>query len=310
MKLYTVASDSRIADLAVLLESAARVTTLPLHVIPFDDNLELTRELCSIYGAVLCGIDPLWDELGRFVFGRAAHLERGSDVKAWRYFRKFNSLTLAEGETLMFLDANSVLLVDPVEVLSSCGKEKVVFGHFSKPGRNISRFGMYLLNTLNSGRLRNHGYGAGFWLVPAARLNPRMFEDLLHHQDVSTLIGPAPEQGILNLVIALQGISTALLRELTDHLEYWMIPPKSDCFEEVTEVSSQGWTLSRDGKKSESYLAVAKWTGDYHRRAFAFPQRAFHRNFVDVVLSKVAGSDYLAKQLGGLYSEIYGHKFE
>tara|TARA_B100001093_G_C26758085_1_gene984372 strand:- start:176 stop:1105 length:930 start_codon:yes stop_codon:yes gene_type:complete len=309
MKLYTVASDSRIADLAVLLESVARVTSLPLHVIPFDDNLELTSELCAIYGAVLCGINPLWDELGRHVFGKAAHLERGSDVKAWRYFRKFNSLTLAEGEALMFLDANSALLVDPAEVLSSCGNEKVVFGHFSKPGRNISRFGMYLINSLESGRLRNHGYGAGFWLVPAGRLNPSMFEDLLLHQEIASLIGPAPEQGILNLVIALQGISTALLRESTDHLEYWMIPLKSDCLEHVIEFS-EGWVLSRNGKQSERYLAVAKWTGDYHRGAFEFPQRALHRIFVDAALSKVAGSNRLVNQLGRLYLETYGHEFD
>ena len=309
MKLFTVASDSRIADLAVLLESASRVTTLPLHVIPFDDNIELTKKLCAIYGAVLCGIEPLWDELGLHVFGKAAHLERGSDVKAWRYFRKFNSLSLAKGEALMFLDANSALLTDPVALLSSCGKEKVVFGHFSKPGRNISRFGKFLIDTLAPERMTYHGYGASIWLVPAGKLIPSMFEDLLQFREIASLVGPAPEQGILNLVIALQGISTGLLREVTDNLEYWIIAPQSDLTEKATRFS-QGWLLSRDGKQSERYLAAAKWTGNYHHGAFAFPQRALHRIFVDMVLNKVAPSDRLAKELKFLYSGVYGHKFD
>ncbi len=307
MKLFTVASDSRIADLAVLLESASRVTILPLNVIPFDGNLELTRELCAIYGAVLCKTDPLWDSLGCHVFGKAAHKERGNDVKAWRYFRKFNSLSLVEGDTVIFLDANSALLADPAEILASCGEEKVVFGHFSKPGRNVSRFGMYLINALGSGRLQNHGYGAGFWLVPAGKLIPSMFEDLLQFQEIASLIGPAPEQGVLNLVIALKGIPTALLRESTDHLEYWMIAPKSDLSEQVNEFP-EGWLLSRDGKQSERYLAVAKWTGDYHRGVFAFPQRELHFIFVDAVLNKVAHSSRLAEQLKLLFSKIYGHR--
>ena len=306
MKLFTVASDSRIADLAVLLESVSRVGNHPLQVIPFDDNLDLTRELCAVYNAELCPVEPLWDALGGHVFGTSAHLERGADVQAWRYFRKFNALSLGAGDPLLFLDANSVLLTDPDVLLAAFKRPALVFGHFSKPGRNFSRFGKYLIDSLGLGRLRNHGYGAGFWFVPPGLLMPGMFEELLQHDSIHTLVGPAPEQGILNLVMALQGVESALLREVTDDLEYWMIPPNSDVTDQPC-LAADGWVVTRNGERSERQLAVAKWTGNYHRGAFEFPQRTLHRNFVEAVLKRVAPCERLAQQLRQRYAGVYGH---
>ena len=306
MKLFTVASDSRIADLAVLLESISRVCDYTLQVIPFDDNLDRTRELCGVYKASLCQVDPFWDDLGRHIFGTSAHLERGADVHAWRYFRKFNAISLGCNDSLLFLDANSALLTDPDALLESLHRFALIFGHFSKPGRNFSKLGKYLIDSLGPGRLRNHGYGAGFWLVAAGILRPSMFEELLQHDSISTLVGPAPEQGVLNLVVVLQNIQCALLREATNDQEYWMIPPKAHTIDQPL-AGANGWAIVRNGEHSGRQLAVAKWTGNYHRGAFAFPQRAFHRNFVDGVLNRVSDCDLLAHKLLQCYVDVYGH---
>jgi len=307
MQLFTVASDTRLADLAVLLESSQRVTSLPLQVIPFDDNVALTQKLCNIYGADLCKPDPFWDQLGNHIFGGEAHRERGNDVKAWRYFRKFNAISSNKGYPFLFLDANSVLLSNPTDLMEEEPHREIIFGHYSKPGRNFSKFGKYLIDTLAPGRIRNHGYGAGFWMVPENSLRTSMFETLIDHQQLPSLIGPAPEQAILNLVIVLENIPTGLLRQRKGNFEYLMIGSDSDRREHLMERRQQ-WSVKRFGTPHhQGQLLAAKWTGNYHRSAFPFPQRNFHYTFARAVMQKISGDADLYTTLSNTYASIYGH---
>ena len=308
MKLFTVASDTRLADLAVLLESTNRVTSSPIQVIPFDDNISLTRELCNIYGANLCKPDPFWDRLGQHIFGIEAHRERGDDVQAWRYFRKFNAISTGEGSPFLFIDANSVLLRNPSGLLNQKQNNTIIFGHFSKGGRNFSGLGKYIIDKLAPGRMRNHGYGAGFWIAHENTLKLSMFQPLVDLQLLRSLIGPAPEQAILNLVIVLENISAGLLRERTSNLEYLMIGSDSDRNEQLVQ-SHQSWSVQRPNKaRNPSNLAAAKWTGNYHQGAFNFPQRSFHNTFAQEVMKRVANHSDLYQTLSNMYSTIYGHQ--
>ena len=307
MQLFTVASDTRLADLAVLLESSQRVTSSPLQVIPFDDNIALTQKLCSFYGADLCKPDPFWDQLGHHVFGGAAHRERGNDVKAWRYFRKFNAISTSEDSPFLFLDANSVLLSNPTDLLKEEPHHEIIFGHFSMAGRNFSNFGKYLIDTLAPGRMRNYGYGAGFWMVPEGTLRPSMFRALIDHHQLPSLIGPAPEQAILNLVIVFENIPTKLIRQRRGNFEYLMIGADSDRREHLMEHQGH-WSVQRLGTShNPGQLVAAKWTGNYHRSAFPFPQRDFHYTFARAALHKISGNADLHMTLSKTYSSIYGH---
>ena len=309
MRIFTVASDSRLADLAILLESSRRVTNQPIHVIPFDGNIQLTRKLCGLYGAVICEPRNIWDDIGRHCFGVSAHQERGSDVQAWRYFRKFNAISASNGEPFVFVDANSALLYKPEHFFSS-NHEQIVFGHFSKPRRNFSLFGQFLIKQIGPDRLRNKGYGAGFWFVPPNLLKTSMFEELLQYQDVTTLLGTAPEQSVLNLVIALHGIKTCLIREYNQDFEYLMVSANSDQQESLVFTDGTWSRLSQDKKMTSQHLLAIKWTGNYHQGAFNFPQKEIHRLFVDGVLSRCSDSDTtLSNALIRHYSGVYGHQF-
>jgi hypothetical protein len=67
LTIYTVASDGRISDLAVLAESISKFDCYKLHVIPFDNSdMNLTKQLCDIYGAKVEKTSANWDELGKF----------------------------------------------------------------------------------------------------------------------------------------------------------------------------------------------------------------------------------------------------
>lgn len=308
MRIFTVASDSRLADLAVLLESADRVTQQSIHVIPFDDNIQLTRKLCALYGSILCEPREVWDSIGRHCFGVSAHQERGSDVQAWRYFRKFNAISASNGEPFVFVDANSALLYNPEDFFSS-NHGQIIFGHFSKPRRNFSLFGQFLIKQIGPDRLRNKGYGAGFWFVPPNLLRTSMFEELLQYHDVTTLLGTAPEQSVLNLIIVLQGIKTTLVREFNQNFEYLMVSASSDQ-QETLIYKDEAWSrCQQDKEMSSQRLLAIKWTGNYHQGAFNFPQKEIHRLFVDGVLSRCSNSDTpLSNALIRLYSGVYGHK--
>ena len=86
-----------------------------------------------------------------------------------------------------------------------------------------------------------------------------------------------------------------------------MIGADSDRREQLME-HEQHWSVQRVGTShNPGQLIAAKWTGNYHRNAFPFPQREFHHSFARAVMHKIAGNADLHATLSNTYASIYGH---
>ena len=165
LDIFTMASDSRASELAVLLESLSAHPLCRVSVIPFNERMDLVQRLCAVYGARVVRPAPEWDQLGRVIYKDARTRRRPS----WRYFRKFNALSCAQG-AFAFIDSNVLVFEDPRTLLESETPFDVAFGARSNPGRNFKPWGKYVLRHI-APDLRD-GFQAAFWVVAQGALDP------------------------------------------------------------------------------------------------------------------------------------------
>ncbi len=292
MDVFTMASDPRAAELAVLLESLSAYPHCRVRVIPFDDRLDLVGRLCGLYGAELLRPEPEWDDLGRVIYkeGRTRRNE------SWRYFRKLNAFGYAQGD-FAFLDSNVVVYDDPRSVLDSRERFDVAFGARSNPGRNFKPWGKYVLRHLDD-RL-GEGYQAAFWFVRAGSVDPASFLELSRYPNLRDMLAAAPEQAVLNLALVLKGRTLRLVTEVRPDREFL--------------VCGQGMARRTvpvvDGvpRKNDLPVIAAKWAGDYHGGRFAFPCAELHTPLARRALARVEPADPdLHAQLAEGYASLYG----
>jgi len=299
LTLFTVASDSRIADLAVFLESVSRCPSFSLKVIPFDENdMHLTKQLCDVYSIEVENSIQDWDALGQFFFSDRDHKERGKGVKAWRYFRKLNAISLSQGRDFIFMDANSILLSNSLDTNSINKKVDVVFGHRSAPQRNFSPWSKFVLNQFSPST--GNGYGAGFWYVKAGSLKENIFSDMARFPGIRSMIAIAPEQSVLNIAVVLSQLKVALL-ESVSNLDYCMIGANS-----VDIKCSEAGRYLITKKSGNKQLFAAKWTGNYHANPSIFNNAEIHSHFSQAALSKASKHQMLSEVLREKYQKLYG----
>lgn len=297
---FTVASDGRLSDLAVLAESIAEHDCYQLHVIPFDENdTYYTRKLCDLYGVNV--EEPLkdWDQLGKFFFANKDHKERGEGIKAWRYFRKFNCISLSEGQDFLFVDANSIILSNINAILSGIQQADIVFGHRSAPRRNFAPWAKFLISKFNP--QMGEGFGAGFWLTRGKSLREETFAEMARYPGLKSMLSIAPEQSVLNLAVAITGLQTKLVREC-GQLCYCMIGATA------VDIYANGdgpLELSHNNLLSQVY--AAKWTGDYHSGRQKFNNREIHRPFAVKSLAKTRPMPDLNSELMNRFIDIYNY---
>jgi len=285
LEVYTSASDSRVCDLAVFLESVSRFPRLRTRIIPFHDEIPLCRQLAAIHGVEVTTTDPAWDQLGRTLFADKIHRR---SAEAWRFFRKFNALTLASGP-FIFMDANSAVLHDISQLLGESKKFDVIFGHRSLPGRNFTPLGKYFFGSLNT-RV-GHGFGAGFWAVRSGALPAQAFAELGNLPRIREMLAVAPEQSLLNAVVAVTRTRVGLLREVRGRGSYAMLAAGKDLpLEELSRTS------------------VVKWTGDYHSGRRQFTCRHLHRPFAEKALARTSRQPQLFGHLSEVFRSVFGHE--
>jgi len=290
--IYTMCSDSRLSSLATLLESNMSNVENLIKVIPFDDDIELTRQLCSIYGATLVEPSERWDSLGKAIYKDE---EYRAGVKSWRYFRKFNVFN-ESNEKFIFLDANVVLLNNLGQVFDKLGPGELVFAARSQRGRNFKRWSKELINISNP-EIKD-GFNAGFWCSNSDLFNDLDFNKLASVPGVRLCLTLSPEQSFLSL---LAGLSKCKVAMLTDKVP--------DCYAMIAaNTLDQDKLVSKEGElmyKGLTALSI-KWQGKYFARNSTMPQADFLRTIADLVLDRVIGNKKLSSVLADSFEKLIG----
>lgn len=203
--IYTMANDGRVHDLIAFLESNASFDNVIVKVIPFDDDVTLTRKVCSSFGAELVDVNPLWDKLGKSIYNNEDYRV---NAPAWRYFRKFNALD-SHFENFVFLDANTVITNSLYPLISGLGSCDFVFGSRSMKNRNFTPWAKYVLNSFDP--YLQDGFNAGFWIGRKGVLNHDFFESLCKKPNIRKMLTKSPEQSVLSMSLVLNKANVSLV---------------------------------------------------------------------------------------------------
>ena len=188
--LYTCANDKMIDYLRITLVAARRhVPDAEIRIIPFDDDLSLTRGLAARVDATIIDPDPYWDRAGKRFYGQKQYRP---GVPAFRYFRKFNAFN-GRPEQFLFFDANLAILAN-LDVLFNAydfAISSVVFSHLALPRQFVS-FANPVMQQLNPAM--SDGYSCAGFMGRGDAIPRRDFNILLRNRNWSKLFGPAPDR--------------------------------------------------------------------------------------------------------------------
>lgn len=179
--------------------------------IPFSDEFEELERLAEGLGASLVTPAPKWDRIGRALFKEELYWP---GVPAWRYFRKLNFLDKPD-RVRLYLDANSLLLsAQPVLEGWPDGRADVIFHARSARAMNFRPFAERYLSAIapNIG----YGYNLGYCAITPQTARTISFIAPTYSRRVRPILGRAPEQAFLNLLLAHMNAKVRLLAELDD----------------------------------------------------------------------------------------------
>ncbi len=266
-EIYTVANDYMAKQLATLLFTIKQNSGFDIacvRVIPFNNDIEKVRAICSAFNVVLVKPKRVWDELGQSLFKDE---EYRPNVPAWRYFRKLNTLSLAKGK-FIFLDANSLVLSSLVPVFNALLDYDVVFGHYSAKNRNFKESLAKILNAVNP-KIKT-GINAGFW---ASKFDPQFNKSLqnLIHINIRPCLTRSPEQSVLSIGWA---------------LSHKKMSPVDEACKGLCHASSKNEVEQKNGvvvinRNNELKKVIAmKWTGDTMHINDSMPNKDLYRHYL------------------------------
>lgn len=207
--IYTCGNDRMTAYLEQLLKSIRNYNSeIEIKIIPFDDNLKKTKELAQNYNAKIINTNPIWDEIGKNLYG---DIEYRPGIMAWRYFRKFNSFN-AQDETIFFMDANTLCLsnFNDLNIPEDCD---FIFHNHSAMGRcfRIPEFEK-IISQLSPGI--KGGFNMGFFISKSSSIDINFAKYLSVQRNLSLFFGKAPEQAFLAYYITILNKKFNLLHEV------------------------------------------------------------------------------------------------
>ena len=282
---YTMANDTVLMFLATFLQKHTEYHRGPLKVIPFDENIELTRELCDLYGVEMVTPDEKWDRLGRALYRDEEYRE---GVKSWRYFRKFNVFN-GRREDFIFLDVNTLPL-SPLDVCVDLKREcelDILFASRSQQGKNFKPWAKKVLNMINP-ELKN-GFGAGFFVAGSDLFNDVDFIDLTRFHGIRQMFMIAPEQSFLSFLVTVKQKRVKKINDLTKDFTAVARTRNNDLLD-FEEYRAHG-TIA--GKKT----LIIKWAGYYINQKKKIPYCEFLRELFPAVRSRVEGHGALEEAL-------------
>jgi hypothetical protein len=241
----TIANDKVYHWILPFLESWALTNAAtPLYVIPYDDNCDLTRRACAIYGATFVDIDSkaldaLSKRLFPFSLGKRFRL------------RKFLSLALPLDEVI-YLDADIVLFraLNPLFGRLEPGKVEFIVA-----SRTVDY--VYNRHSADVSYLRDAFlFSDGFFITSKAILSTQDFHDAMEADeelfDRVRQRGGLYAQPLCNFVVHRKGLKIVAVPDLEPTLSY-------ESYHKAT-----GVTFDADGKPRDrdgAAIYFAHWAG-------------------------------------------------
>lgn len=212
----TLANDRMFPFLEAFLPSVrAHMPSLPIRIIPFDNNMAKTRALAKLHRAQVIEPDHRWDELGVNLFGDEDYRP---GVPAWRYLRKLNAFN-TDLQRFLFLDVNCLVLTDLRPLWPACMNDcrDIVFAIRSRLDRTISRADVRsVLDTL-SPRLGG-AFNACCFMSRRGTLTPEVALVIGRNKNLRLVFGRAPEQAFIAWYIAVAGLNAFSMVEISRNL--------------------------------------------------------------------------------------------
>jgi hypothetical protein len=199
--IVTLANDTVLEDLTALLESiAVHEPSLPVVIIPFNDNVSETRALAQRHGhSVFEGPElEAMDRIGGMLWP-----ERGEySVRCMRKFCTFwTSL-----ETFLFLDADIALLAPVTRYFEAFDASRGDILYFHPDLERVYRPG--LLREDFERRLGSVGFNGGIFLARSGALSVEYVEECAAAADsMRPLFSDEADQGLLNFCVDRAGLA-------------------------------------------------------------------------------------------------------
>lgn len=209
-----VANDKVIDWLLPFLESySATNSSLPLYLIPYDDNMSLTKRAAELYGATIVESDPA--EVDRLSY----QLYPGIFNAHRRRLRKLQALALPLDE-VAYVDVDVILFRDLRPVFGRLEKGKVEFIVASPSFDYVYNENRKKHAFLDEALLFNDG----FWVTSSRFLTLSDFlatidSDVEIFHDVRKR-GQLFAQPLMNFVVHRRGLKTALLPHCVDNASH------------------------------------------------------------------------------------------
>lgn len=286
--LCTVSGDPRLLSCACFLESNRRLENLPVHLIPFDEDVSLTRQLAELYDTELVTPDPKWDRVGKALFGAE---EYRPGVPAWKYFRKLNVFD-GSARKVVFADSNVVLLNGLKRAFDALQTHDLVFGDRSKDNRNFPPWAAQLLNLLDP-NLR-HGFNASFWVTRCDLFANLDVEALAGRPGFRTMLGKAPEQSFMQLLAVVSGKRLGALGEIDETV-------RPTLWGDVSPAADIACALAGKATRNGRVPLAIKWSGTAFHRKEAMRSAEVYRSLFDGILEKTRGRPALVEALTDQY---------
>lgn len=294
--IYTMCNDTRLSSLAILLESNSQYDNMKIKIIPFDENIEKTKELCTIYNAEIIKTEEKWDQLGQSLYKEE---EYRPNIKSWNYFRKLNVFN-EENENFIFLDSNVVILNSLYPVIKLLDKQDIVFGARSLVNRNFTSWAKTLINILNP--YIKDGFNAGFWCTNSNLFKSLDIKEIYLHPQIRSCLTVSPEQSFLSLMVALKNFNVSLIGDEIKN-SWIMLAGETLKLESIVQKEK---LFFLDNKN----ILTIKWTGVHYSKSNKIPKWEIVLPFVEALNEKVKENNSLESILKRDFNQLISKRLK
>ncbi len=266
---YLLGNDRVAGYLEALFSSLRRHSPdLPVRLIPYNDQLTLTRALCARY-RVTIHTDPSFpalEEIGLGLWGSSPYSSHQN------LFRRL-AIFWGAFETFLYLDADIVVLAPLEPLFAAFERNPAPFACF-----DVDHERVYQAGPLRERMIRDHGsigFNSGHFFSRRGAFTLATFQAAFRHaQPQANLFQDRGDQGFLNYAVDYLGIPHARMPALVPGLA-----DKQWC-EQRLRHHDGAWRIDRPGDPEHGrHLVLLHWAG-YNLPGWHLPNRAIYYDYL------------------------------